>query len=394
MTDKKVIDFELLGSFSHSGGVSVKAGKKALSFLQYLVVHHTRSISFEELIERFWPEDICDAPGIALRRMMYTIRRILETMFPETDSLLITLPNCYVWNPDICLRLDTELFEAAYMEARKVPENLGGGKSGGEEKCRLLLQAVALYKGDFLAGNDSSWVPELRQYYMTLYLDACKEALPLLYQSERWMELLDVCAQAYRTDFAVEEFTLYRMRALIAIGQPEQAIRQFEVFRDRMLEEYEIMPSREAEQLSLLAAGLRKKEAGDQDVFNLVMEDVEEPQAFFCPFEIFRKIAALERRHIERSGQPASLVVVSIGDKAVPVTDARRLERLLLEKLRSGDPVARLGADSYILLLIGANEENARLVMGRIDTDFHRTYRHSNANITYRIAPLRREKTL
>lgn len=147
MTDKKVIDFELLGSFSHSGGVSVKAGKKALSFLQYLVVHHTRSISFEELIERFWPEDICDAPGIALRRMMYTIRRILETMFPETDSLLITLPNCYVWNPDICLRLDTELFEAAYMEARKVPENLGGVNREAKKNAACFYRRLPCIRG-------------------------------------------------------------------------------------------------------------------------------------------------------------------------------------------------------------------------------------------------------
>lgn len=379
MSNEEIIRFGLLGSFSYSYDKSVKAGRKALSFLQYLVVNHTRSISSEELLEYFWAEDISNSPGTALRRMMFTVRSLLKEMFPDKDRLLITLPGCYVWNPDICLVLDTEVFETVCLDA---------GKMSGEEKCTRLLQAVALYKGEFLAGNDSEWVLVLRQYYQTLYLDACKAVLPILYQKEQWMKLLDICSQAYRVDFATEEFTLYQMRALIALGQSEQAVRQYEIFRDRLIQEYEIMPTRQAEQLCTLASGLRRKDLGEQDIFELVDEDYEEGIAFFCTFEIFRQIVALERRHIERSGQSSVLVVISFGKGSVPSTDARRLERILLEKLRTGDPVARLAADSYILMLTGANIENARLVMGRIECDFHRIYRHSNANLTYRIAPL------
>lgn len=383
MTDEKMIHFGLLGAFSYSQDKSVKAGKKALSFLQYLVVNHARSISSEELLEQFWAEEISNSPGTALRRMMFTVRNLLDEMFPEAENLLITLPGCYVWNPDVCLELDTELFEAACLNA---------GKASGEEKCSRLLQAVSLYKGDFLSGNDSEWVLVLRQYYQTLYLDACKAVIPILYQKELWMKLLDICGQAYRIDFSIEEFTLYQMRALIALGQPEQAVRQYDIFRNKLMQEYGIMPTRQAQQLCMLASDLRRKNTGEQDVFKLVCEDSGGSLAFFCTFEIFQKIVALEKRHIERSGQPSALVVVSLGKKAIPATDARRLERILLEKLRTGDPVARLAADSYILMLTGASMENARLVMGRIDCDFHKVYRHSKADLTYRIAPLQPEK--
>ena len=182
MSNEESIRFGLLGSFSYSYDKSVKAGRKALSFLQYLVVNHTRSISSEELLEYFWAEDISNSPGTALRRMMFTVRSLLKEMFPDKERLLITLPGCYVWNPDICLVLDTEVFETVCLDA---------GKMSGEEKCTRLLQAVALYKGEFLAGNDSEWVLVLRQYYQTLYLDACKAVLPILYQKEQWMKLLD-----------------------------------------------------------------------------------------------------------------------------------------------------------------------------------------------------------
>ena len=74
--------------------------------------------------------------------------------------------------------------------------------------------------------------------------------------------------------------------------------------------------------------------------------------------------------------------------QAVLISDARRLERILTQGLRDGDPVARLEANSYILMLAGAGIENARLVMNRIDINFHKIYRHSNARLTYRLSLL------
>lgn len=62
MNEENVIRFKMLGSFSHVlpdgedplvQSVSMKAGKKTLSFLQYLIVNHARNVSSEELIEQF-----------------------------------------------------------------------------------------------------------------------------------------------------------------------------------------------------------------------------------------------------------------------------------------------------------------------------------------------------
>ena len=381
LAEENVIYFELLGLFSYGGMTSsLKVGKKTLSFLQYLIVNHDRSISSEELIEQFWTEGGSNAPGGALRHMVFKVRGILESMFPKSENLLLTFPGCYVWNPKIMLRLDIELFEKACLEARK---------ASGEEKYRLLLEAIGLYRGGFLLGNDSEWVQVPRQYYHTLYLDSCKEILPLLYKKECWTDIINICGQAYTADFAIEDFTIYQIRALIALGQPEQAIEKYETFRDKILKEYEMMPSASAEQLYTLALGLRKKEGKELDIFNLVCEAEEEQQgAFFCTFEVFQRIVALEKRHLERSGQKATLVIISLGQEAVPITDARRLERILTQGLRDGDPVARLEANSYILMLAGAGIENARLVMNRIDINFHKIYRHSNARLTYRLSLL------
>lgn len=380
MPSEESICFGMLGSFSYGDTeIALKAGKKALSFLQYLIVNHDRSISSDELIDRFWAGDNSRSPSNSLRNMLFKVRNLLEDIFPEKKDLLQTFPGYYAWNKEISIKLDTEQFEAACLKARR---------TSGEDQLPLFLNAISLYKGDFLVSNDSEWALVLRQYYRTLYLDVCKAALPLLYKNEEWMELLGICRQAYRIDFAMEDFTVYQMRALIALGQPEQAIEVYEVFRERMLQEFEIVPSDQIEQLYTLAANLRKKDVNVSDIFKLVCRDAEEQTAFFCTFEVFQNIVTLEKRHLVRSGESAALVIINLGTQSALATDVRRLERILLEGLRTGDPVARLEAGSYILMLPGASTEDAQMVMGRIDYKFHSTYRYSKAKLNYQIESL------
>lgn len=376
--EKEVIRFELLGSFSYSA--RKKAGKKTLSLLQYLIMNHARDISTEELIEVFWTEKNSSDPANALRNMMFKIRTLLKDMFPKQADLLRTLQGCYGWNPEVRIELDTEQFEKVCLEARRC----------SKEACLALLrQAAALYKGDLLLGNDSDWVTVPRQYYRTLYLDACKALLPLLEIEEKWTEIIALCSQAYQVDSYMEEFTAYQMRAFIAIGQPEQAADRYETLRKRLLAELGILPSESIEQLYTLALGLRKENRGDErEIFRLVCEGNSNKRAFFCSFGMFQSIVALEKRHLERSGQMSTLVIVSIKEEEAPTTDARRLERILKEGLRTGDPVARLAAGSYILMLTGTDTENAQIVISRLDCTFHKTYRHSNAQLTFQISAL------
>lgn len=203
------------------------------------------------------------------------------------------------------------------------------------------------------------------------------------------MEIAGICSQAYQIDFCVEEFTLYQMRAFIAMGQPEQAIEKYEDFKEQMLREFEMSPPERIEQIYTLALGLRREDRGDEsEIFRLVCEGNIEQQAFFCSFGVFQSIVALEKRHLERTGQMSTLVIISLGKDAAPGTDIRRLERILLEGLRTGDPVARLAAGSYIIMLTGADMENAQIAVNRIDSTFHRTYRRSNAKLSFRLSAL------
>lgn len=383
MEETNTIHFELLGSFSCKEAVAgerknTAAGKKLLSFVQYLIVNHSRSITMDELIGQFWANK-SDAPANALKNMIYKSRNLLKRMFPNRQELIMTLPGCYAWNPAVNLELDSEMFEQACLEARK---------HSGEEYLEALMKALALYKGDFLSGNDSDWVVSLRRYYQTLYLDLSKMTLPLLQERERWAEMINVCEQAGGVDFGTDTFIVYHMQALIAMGHPERASEIYHSFRETLWQEFEIEPSEQVEQIHMLAESMCQNNRNNRDILNLVAEKEPDDRAFFCSFNVFQSIVALERRHMARSGHSSSLCLVSLANKVTPTTDARRLERILLEGLRTGDPVARLDAGSYILLLAGASKENAMAVMDRIDRAFHKAYSHSKACISFRVASL------
>lgn len=392
MGKKRIICFKLLGSFAYAVAseqdavsehsffaVPGKVGRKTLSFLQYLIVNHSRNITMEELIDAFWTEKSND-PANALRNMLFKIRSLLKSMFPEEDDLFQTLQGCYAWNPEIEIELDTDCFEKGCLEARQ---------ESGEKSLELLRRSAALYQGDFLSGNDSEWAGAQRQYYRTLYLDACKMLLPMLEEREEWMEIVSVCSQAYQIDFCAEEFTTYQMQAFISMGQPEQAVERYEAFHKQMLKELGMPPTERIEQLYTLALGLRKEDRGDdKEIFRLVSKGNPDNKAFFCSFGTFQSIVALEKRHLARSGQRSTLVIVSLGGDGMPTTDVRRLERIIMEGLRTGDPVARLEAGSYIVMLTGADMENAQMVTSRLDCAFHKTYRHSNARLSFKMSQL------
>lgn len=391
MEENKILHFHLLGSFAckevgseqaRSSGIPDKIGKKALSFLQYMIVNHARNISSEELIEQFWSEKGSSDPANALKSMLFKTRNLLKTMYPDHENLILTLQGCYAWNPSVRMWLDSEEFEKICLEARK---------QSGEGYLETLLRAVALYRGDFLSGNDSDWAFSLRRYYQTLYLDVCKMVLPLLQEKERWTEVIGICEQASAVDFASDTFIVYQMQALIAMGHPERAVEAYHAFREMLWEEFEIEPAEQVEQIHMLADGMCQNNMDGLDILKLVAEGEYENHAFFCTFGIFQCIVALEKRHLERSGQSSVLVMVSLGNKVTPTTDARRLERILLEGLRTCDPVARLDASSYILMLTGATMEDARIVAERIDRTFHKVYSHSRACISFRMSALEPE---
>lgn len=197
--EEGTIYFKLLGGFSYrtdrseawrrlDESVPGSGGKKLRSFLEYLIVHHNREIATPQLVEQFWPETSSNAPGNALKHTMHKARILLKAMFPDHKNLIVTQRGVYVWDKNIRIILDTEMFEQWCITDR-------GGLT--TQNLTQILEAIALYDGDLLPGNDDDWIQPLRTYLHTLYINMCKNALNLLQQENRWTEMVGICERAY-----------------------------------------------------------------------------------------------------------------------------------------------------------------------------------------------------
>ena len=152
-----------------------------------------------------------------------------------------------------------------------------------------------------------------------------------------------------------------------------------------------MVPSEKVELVHTVA--MEATNTNEQDIIRLLTEGETDQSAFLCSFSAFRSIVILEARHMARNKVPSTVLVIRAGREqevnTPPATDVRRIERVLLKTLRAGDPVARLNAGSYIVLLSGASEEDSKRVMERIEKVFRNAYPRSRAYLDYTLHPLK-----
>jgi len=357
--------------------------KKLWSLVEYLIVHRKRDISTDELIEVFWPDQVSGNPISALRDMVYRARSVFDELnFPQ---LIVSVNGRYAWNAKITTYLDAEEFEQLYIAAKAEKT---------EDKLNSLLSAWTLYEGDFLSGATSDWSDSIRIYYRSVYIDLCIELIKGLWQVGQYNDVIRICERAYTFEPGIEEFSLYFMRALILLGQPQTAIEHYAKVKKMLWEQYGFSPSDDLDRANTEAEfSLAGAEVDTKDIFALLKEEKDRSSAFLCAFSVFRSIVWLEARAVARTKENAQLVTIRIIEKktsAGPSTDMKRLERVLLSSLRAGDPLTRLSATQYIILLPNATKENADTVMLRVETNFAKAYPRSKARIRYTVFPIQK----
>ncbi len=213
--------------------------RKALALLCYLAVR-AQPVSRVELANLFWG-DKTEAQG---RGNLSRVLNNLSSLFPNT---FITDRESVQIKPD-AFSLDIAEFEEQTTDERR--------KAEMDDAVRRLSSAVALYRGEFMAG---------------LYLDDCPDfEIWLVQERERWqqrvVEVLDSLIRTYsgRREFSTalgfaarlleiepwrEETHRDLMRLLARTGQRSAALQQYEIARRVLEKELSVEPSAETNAL-------------------------------------------------------------------------------------------------------------------------------------------------
>ncbi|MBD5115798.1 MAG: diguanylate cyclase [Ruminococcaceae bacterium] len=369
-----------------------KRSKKLWLLLQYLVVHHNRAVAQSELIDILSREDEGVNPTSALKTQIHRLRDILSELGCE-EPIIVCINGAYSINSEIELEIDAEEFEKAFKEA--------SSSEDADEKLSLILNAVNLYTGDFLAKSAyESWVVPLNTYYRSVYSKAVHIAVELLGTMGKLHDIIAICSKASAIN-PYDEFVHYsHIKALAELGDQESAKRQYETVTHLMMTKFGITPSKEL--IELYDTAIKSKKSVKSDIDAVISDLLEQRQvsgAFFCEYQIFKHLYQLEIRDAQRTGVSINICLLTVNgsDGEMPAQNPlnkamQRLQDCVSRSLRGSDIFSRYSVSQFVIMLSNTNEQTGDLIMKRIEKAFKRENTNKDIELSYTFKTTRRNE--
>lgn len=387
----KIITIRTFGEFTleADGIVLSDSGtrvKKAWSLLAYLVCSRNRTVSQSKLIDLLWSEDSGSTnPENALRITLHRLRTMLDQLWPDAGrELILNKAEGYCWNPEAPVRLDHEEFEGLRT----------GVYATDEEKLTRYLEALALFKGEFLPKHRNElWAIPIASHFHNHYLELVKETGELLLRYQRSDEAVDVVCAATLQDPYNEELAQLLMRALGSKGDYKGAEAVYDALRIRLQEDFGVQPSEETWQVYRVMAHAPEQRMLQMDeILTGLQEDSAPNGAMVCDYDYFKVLCFSESRKKKREGHEVHIALISISDEGYSKrsisTAMDQLEEVLKANLRLGDTISRCSTTQYIIMLPKADYENPCMVCRRLIAAFSREHPRSHANLQFIVQPL------
>jgi DNA-binding SARP family transcriptional activator len=234
-------------SVHRSGREVTRIPAKSLELFCFLLVHHRRGYSRELLAESLWPDEAGSSAKRYLRQALWKLNAILNpgSGAPAgVDSVDSTNPGWLRINPHAVTWADVSQFEQAYSGLlTDVGEKLSD--SGG----RALEQAVALYRGELLAGWPQDWCLPERARFEQAYVTMLEQLVAWCRVRQLYVKGVGYGEQALRHDPARESTHRQLMRLHHDTGNRVEAVRQYQLCADVLGREFAVRPSTQTREL-------------------------------------------------------------------------------------------------------------------------------------------------
>ena len=382
----------MLGEFTlqHGDVVIRESGNRSrriFGLLSFLICRRGHPVSQYKLIELLWGDSAEVAnPENTLRILLHRARSQLDQLYEGAGrECILRKDGSYCWNPEVPLVADYEEFE-------KLCQN-----KGPENRLARLLEALKLYRGEFLARQSSdNWVIPICTYFQNLFLLASQEAAQLLMEQKQYETAAEICRQWLTAEPYSEPACQMLMQILAAMGNPQGATEVYESLSRRLFDDFGIRPGEETRNIyrNLVHSPGDRTIAMDE-VLEHLQESEPLPGALLCDYDYFKMLCYAERRSMERSGNVTHVALLSISSTPEKPMSKRSLTRItdqlgavLRTNLRRGDVISQCTASQYIIMLPKANYENSCMVCRRCIAAFQRTHPHVTARINFLVQPL------
>ncbi len=203
---------------------------RAESLLAYLLLQRDAPQPRQRIAFLLWPDSSEAQARTNLRHVLHNLRRAL----PDPDRVLAVTPRTLQWRPDGPYWLDV----AAFTDLLRRAEG-----EAGERAEATLAEAVALYRGDLLAGSYDDWLLAERERLQRDYLAALQRLIELLAARGDEARAIPYAERLLRHDPLREESYRLLMRLHAARGERARALRVYHVCAATLERELGVAPS-------------------------------------------------------------------------------------------------------------------------------------------------------
>lgn len=388
-----VLYVNMLGRFALTCGdrpISFKAPAttKPLELLQILLYSTAANggISRTRLLEDlYYQEELCNLANY-LRVTVHRLKKLLlDAGFPPHDYIQID-NGTYRWNSPMPLKIDALEFEKLIKSAQQEPDP--------KAQADLYYQACSMYRGVFLPSlSENNWVIINSIKYKKLYAHALVQLCDYLKRHREYEKILEVTTAAVQI-YPFEQWQSIKIDALMALNRYKEAQQYYEETSKMFFEELGISPS---EKMMNLFEEMSIKMGRTHQATNGIKETLETSDcktgAFYCNFPSFHDNYRLVRRLLSRIDLSAQVLVCSLTDGyGHPLENKEKLEVLsqnlhkaIKSSLRRGDSFTKYSPSQFLILLIGANQENCQMIYKRIESCFSKDHKSWKKYIEYSI---------
>ncbi len=345
---------------------------KIMKLWLILLYHGGEGITKNRLLaELYGREDVLDAAN-SLRVNIHRLKQFLQKEGLPEYNYIVSEKGVYYWRSPMVTETDTARFRACLKQADEAPDPAS--------RCRLLQEACEIAGAGIFLQNLSGeeWVIIEGVEYQNLYEDALSELCAYLIGQKEYEEALRLVEPACEM-YPLNEWQTVKMECYIGMGRYKDAFREYDALAGLLSEELGIGPS---ERMLELFEDMNQHMVGKlqmiielKDIFH---EENASEGALYCNLSSFRNELRLIRRMMERNGQSNYLMLISITDGGgCRIASEKKLNEMsqalsdaICRCLRKCDSYTKYNASQFLVLLIGINKENCRIVFERIEREF------------------------
>lgn len=370
--DDHWLDFKIINSF------------KLAKLLAYIVYHHHRKLSSNDLQTIMFDKGKSNNPTNALKTLIYRLRTILKNNLGEADYILSS-HGLYYWNPAIELVFDVDDFNTFYHLGRD-------GSRDNVTQARNYQLAFNLYKGDFLPML--SEVKELiliRTYLNSQYLNIARYLIEYYMGLKHYEAVEEICSTVLVFNCNDEIINLVLIESLVKQKKMALAKEHYNkvitVIKDKMSKE-----TISKMKYYLSQNNIDSEEKNNLMIQNELVENTVE-KAFKCDYQFFKKTYQLEARKASRKDNNKVVVLLTIKPKKyieenltiyhqVLEESSKDLEEIILTSLRLGDIVCKYSSRQFLMLL-DCDLEGAKKALDRIIGMFAAYNKYERVELEY-----------